>query len=189
MTAIFLPLVYGSRFSGAIGYGMVLLPGVAMFGIASVLAATINGRGHPEYSLRTALISTPPSLVLYAVLIPLFEGWGAAIASTASYGLNLAVTAVYYRRATGDRVLPLLVPTRYELADLRDLFVRPPPAAGRESWGCVPCRPCAKPEGRPAPAHVGLNLVFLVPGETGGMEVFARELLPRLRGRCRSPRR
>jgi len=28
--------------------------------------------------------------------------------------------------------------------------------------------------------HVGLNLVFLVPGETGGMETYARELLPRL---------
>jgi glycosyltransferase involved in cell wall biosynthesis len=29
-------------------------------------------------------------------------------------------------------------------------------------------------------AHVGLNLVFLVPGETGGMEVAARELIPEL---------
>lgn len=28
--------------------------------------------------------------------------------------------------------------------------------------------------------HVGINLVFLVPGQTGGMEVFARELLPEL---------
>jgi glycosyltransferase involved in cell wall biosynthesis len=28
--------------------------------------------------------------------------------------------------------------------------------------------------------HVGLNLVFLVPGETGGMETYARELLPAL---------
>ena len=28
--------------------------------------------------------------------------------------------------------------------------------------------------------HVGLNLVFLVPGETGGMEVYARELVPAL---------
>jgi glycosyltransferase involved in cell wall biosynthesis len=28
--------------------------------------------------------------------------------------------------------------------------------------------------------HVGLNLVFLVPGETGGMEVAARELIPEL---------
>lgn len=28
--------------------------------------------------------------------------------------------------------------------------------------------------------HVGLNLIFLVPGQTGGMEVYARELAPRL---------
>jgi len=30
------------------------------------------------------------------------------------------------------------------------------------------------------PIHVGLNLIFLVPGETGGMEVVARELIPAL---------
>jgi glycosyltransferase involved in cell wall biosynthesis len=28
--------------------------------------------------------------------------------------------------------------------------------------------------------HIGLNLIFLVPGETGGMEVVARELIPEL---------
>jgi hypothetical protein len=28
--------------------------------------------------------------------------------------------------------------------------------------------------------HVGLNLVYLVPNETGGMEVFARQLIPEL---------
>src|SRR5205809_7438062 len=28
--------------------------------------------------------------------------------------------------------------------------------------------------------HVGLNLIFLVPGETGGMEIAARELIPEL---------
>lgn len=32
----------------------------------------------------------------------------------------------------------------------------------------------------PAQPHIGLNLVFLVPGETGGMEVAARELIPAL---------
>jgi len=30
------------------------------------------------------------------------------------------------------------------------------------------------------PLHVGLNLIFLVPGETGGLEVYARELIPAL---------
>src|SRR5579859_1470139 len=28
--------------------------------------------------------------------------------------------------------------------------------------------------------HLGLNLVYLVPGETGGMETYARELIPAL---------
>ena len=28
--------------------------------------------------------------------------------------------------------------------------------------------------------HVGLNLVYLVPGETGGMETYARELISAL---------
>jgi glycosyltransferase involved in cell wall biosynthesis len=31
-----------------------------------------------------------------------------------------------------------------------------------------------------APARIGLNLIFLVPGETGGMEIAARELIPAL---------
>ncbi len=38
----------------------------------------------------------------------------------------------------------------------------------------------AKTTALPLPAHIGLNLIFLVPGETGGMEVAARELIPAL---------
>ena len=96
--AVLIPLLYGSEFDGAVVLGVILLPGVALFGIASVLAATINGRGHPELSLRAAIWSTPPAIVLYAVLIPLLGDTGAAIASTASYALNFAVTAVVLPR-------------------------------------------------------------------------------------------
>src|SRR4051794_36943022 len=35
------------------------------------------------------------------------------------------------------------------------------------------------PASAPMP-HIGLNLVFLVPGETGGMEVYARNLIESL---------
>ncbi|HEU4656681.1 MAG TPA: oligosaccharide flippase family protein [Capillimicrobium sp.] len=122
--AVGIPLLYGSEFDGAIGLGLILLPGVALFGIAAVLSATINGRGFPQYSLRSAVISTPVALVLYAALIPTLGDVGAALASTASYAFNFAVTAVYYRRATGARVLPLLVPTRDEVADVLALARR-----------------------------------------------------------------
>src|SRR5436305_14520643 len=37
-----------------------------------------------------------------------------------------------------------------------------------------------RPAGSQTP-HVGLNLVYLVPGETGGMEVYARELVKAMR--------
>ncbi len=40
--------------------------------------------------------------------------------------------------------------------------------------------PPGEPSLPPPGTHVGLNLVFLVPGETGGMEVVARELIPAL---------
>src|SRR5438552_9093180 len=36
--------------------------------------------------------------------------------------------------------------------------------------------------------HVGLNLVYLVPGETGGMEVYARELVTAMRALPAAPR-
>lgn len=122
--AIAIPLLFGRDFDDAIGLGLILLPGCALFGIATVLSATINGRGFPGYSLRAAAISTPVALALYAVLIPTLDGTGAALASTISYAFNFAVTAFYYHRATGDKVAPLLVPTREELADLRALVRR-----------------------------------------------------------------
>jgi O-antigen/teichoic acid export membrane protein len=122
--AIFVPLLYGPEFDEAVVLSLILLPGCALFGIASVLAATINGRGKPGLSLRAALWATPVALVLYAVLIPAFDDVGAAIASTTAYAVNFAFTALYYHRATGDRVMPLLIPTRDELADLRALLRR-----------------------------------------------------------------
>jgi O-antigen/teichoic acid export membrane protein len=129
--AIAIPLFFGRDFDDAIVLGLILLPGCALFGIATVLSATINGRGFPGYSLRAAAISTPVALVLYAVLIPTLDNTGAALASTVSYAFNFAVTAVYYHRATGDKVAPLLVPTREELADLRALAGRAPECGDR----------------------------------------------------------
>jgi glycosyltransferase involved in cell wall biosynthesis len=44
------------------------------------------------------------------------------------------------------------------------------------------------PAGGLQSAHVGLNLIYLVPGETGGMEVYARELVRAMRTLPDAPR-
>jgi O-antigen/teichoic acid export membrane protein len=119
-----IPAVYGGEFEGAIKLGLILLPGCALYGLAVVLTATINGRGFPGYTLRAAAWTVPVALVAYGVLIGLFGAVGAAAASSFSYALNFVLTVRYYRRATGERVGPILVPTREEVAELRALVTR-----------------------------------------------------------------
>jgi O-antigen/teichoic acid export membrane protein len=113
--------VYGTDFRAAIVLGLIRLPGVALIGLAGSLSATIIGRGRPEYGLYTALFCTPATLLLYATLIPALGATGAALASSVSFALNFALTAIFFRRVTGHRILTLLVPSRSEWQDYRML--------------------------------------------------------------------
>ncbi len=113
--------VFGSAYRPAINLALILLPGVAAIGISTVLAATVVGRGKPAYSLYASLLTVPVTVVMYATIIPTLHATGAALASTVSYLCSLLVYCVFYRRVTHRNVLPLLVPTRDELADLMAL--------------------------------------------------------------------
>jgi Na+-driven multidrug efflux pump len=68
-----------------------------------------------------ALITTPLTVILYVVLIPWLHASGAALASTLSYSTSFLLFAWYFQQTSGKRVLPLLVPTRSEIDDLRAL--------------------------------------------------------------------
>lgn len=110
--------VFGADYRPAIKLGLILVPGAAAIGVSTVLAATVVGRGKPMYSLYGALITTPITIAMYGTLIPSFHATGAALASTLSYLLSFVLFCHFYRRVTGLHVLPLLVPTRSEFADL-----------------------------------------------------------------------
>jgi O-antigen/teichoic acid export membrane protein len=113
--------VYGPDFDEATALGLIRLPGVALIGLSGTLAATIVGRGRPEYGLITTLIVTPVTLALYAVLIPRYDATGAAFASSLSFAATFVLMAFFYRRVTGHGVLSRLVPTRSEFDDYRTL--------------------------------------------------------------------
>lgn len=110
--------VFGQDYQPTINLGLILVPGAAAIGVSTVLAATVVGRGKPMYSVYGALITTPITIAMYATMIPAFHATGAALASTLSYLLSFALLCHFYRRVTGRRALPLLVPTRSEFADL-----------------------------------------------------------------------
>jgi O-antigen/teichoic acid export membrane protein len=113
--------VYGPDFRASVDLGLILLPGVALVALTGTLSATIVGRGRPGYVLAVTAFVTPLTVALYAVLIPALGAKGAALASSISYAASFVLTAVYYRRLTGEGLLARLVPTRSELDDYRTL--------------------------------------------------------------------
>jgi O-antigen/teichoic acid export membrane protein len=113
--------VFGEGFEPAIALTLILIPGAALAALARVLAASVVGRGRPTLALRVALITTPLTVILYVVLIPWLHASGAALASTLSYSTSFLLFAWYFQQTSGKRVLPLLVPTRSEIDDLRAL--------------------------------------------------------------------
>ncbi len=113
--------VYGEAFRPAIKLGLIMLPGVALIGLAGPMAASIVGRGHPGYSLIVTLIVTPLTIALYVILIPSLHAEGAALASSISYAISFVLVVAFYRRVVGEPVLSHLIPTRSELHDYRAL--------------------------------------------------------------------
>lgn len=113
--------VYGEAFRPAITLGLIMLPGVALIGLAGPMASIIVGRGHPGYSLIVTLIVTPVTIVLYVLLIPPLHAEGAALASSISYAISFVLVVIFYGRVADEPVLSQLIPTRSEIDDYRAL--------------------------------------------------------------------
>jgi O-antigen/teichoic acid export membrane protein len=116
--AVIVP-VFGEAFQPSVALTLILIPGASAAALTRVLAASVIGRGNPTFAFRAALITTPLTVILYVALIPWLHASGAALASTLSYSTSLILFAWYFKKLSGTRVLPLLVPTRSEIDDLR----------------------------------------------------------------------
>ncbi len=93
--------LYGSAYAGAITPFRWLVPGIAFYGLASVLSAYYtNQRGHPHVPLAIAGASMVVNLGSCFLLIPAIGLSGAAIASTLGYMLAIAGGLVAFQRTT-----------------------------------------------------------------------------------------
>jgi O-antigen/teichoic acid export membrane protein len=114
---VLVPLIYGGEFRESVALGFILLPGVAVAGIAGILGTLVVALGRPNPILRIALGVTPVTLLLYATLIPAYEATGAAVAAALSYVATFVWTLVVFRRAWPGRPWRELVPRREDLRD------------------------------------------------------------------------
>ena len=139
LVVVGIPLLYGSEFDDGVEYGLLLLPGTLLLGLAKVFSSVVIGRGYPRYTLYTVLLTVPLTVAAYLLVIPDAGATGAAIVSSASYALTALVTFLYFRRVTGissrDALLPRADDLRAypEVASLSIDYVRPLLGALRRS--------------------------------------------------------
>jgi O-antigen/teichoic acid export membrane protein len=122
--AFLIPVVFGSDFESSTTLALLLIPGGVAAGLTYAFSATLIGHGRPDLVARAAFIATPAALVLYAILIPLLETIGAALASSMAYTLTASLTAWYFAGIVSRRPIRIYLPTRDELDDYRVLAWR-----------------------------------------------------------------
>jgi O-antigen/teichoic acid export membrane protein len=111
------PLVWGSGFERIPELGLIVVPGVALLGVARVMVAAFTGRGAANHALLVGLLSFPLTVVAYLLVIPDGGDTGAAIVSCGSYVLVALLAALLFFRSTGAGIRDSLLPRRSDLDD------------------------------------------------------------------------
>jgi O-antigen/teichoic acid export membrane protein len=85
------PLVFGAAYRGAVPLLWILTPGSVFLACGLVTNDLLKGRGQPTVSAWAHGIAAIFTVALLFALLPLVGVYAAAIASTVSYGVALAI--------------------------------------------------------------------------------------------------
>ena len=85
------PLVFGAAYRGAVPLLWILTPGTIFLACGGVVSDLLRGRNRPIVVAWSQGLAAVFTVVLLLALLPVVGVYGAAIASTISYGVALAV--------------------------------------------------------------------------------------------------
>jgi O-antigen/teichoic acid export membrane protein len=116
IAGLWIPVVFGEAYRGSVLPYLLLLPGTAAIGASKILAAYVFSRGRPMINTWIGVAVLLVTLPTNVVLITMFGVAGAAASTSLGYCLDLALTAVAYRRLSGGSVREALIPQRADVA-------------------------------------------------------------------------
>lgn len=100
---LFIPLVFGSQFRGAVEPFLILLPGPLGYTALSIFSSALLGSSAPGLSSVSVGTALGAGLALDLVLIPPLGASGAAAAASAAFLAGGAVATVLYQRVARFR--------------------------------------------------------------------------------------
>lgn len=122
VTPVFLPVLFGSEFRGAVPMALILFAAQVPLAGATVLTSALQADGAPLIPTGGELIALLITIVGLAALLGPLGGIGAAIVSLAAYLASFVFQVVMARRRTGIPMREFLVPSRADVRWARGLL-------------------------------------------------------------------
>lgn len=111
-------LFFGWKYAGAVPAFLLILPGIASLGAASILASDLAAREKPKYSVWVGYLTLGANVIFSFVLIPLMGISGAALASSIAFIAAGILWLIFYKRESGilfRELMPRIEDFRYLL--------------------------------------------------------------------------
>ncbi len=102
--------IYSPDYSDAVLPLFILLPGAAAVGIFNILMGGTDALGRPIFGTYASIVSLISTVILNIILIPRYGIIGAAISTSLTGIVMLAVIAVSYHRLSESKWSTILVP-------------------------------------------------------------------------------
>jgi len=94
-------LVFGDAFDGSVSLYYWLLPGIYCVGLLTILAHHFAGRGYPLEAAAVWLVGLAVNIAINVVFLPGRGAWVAALSSSITYALLLALHIRLFSREAG----------------------------------------------------------------------------------------
>jgi O-antigen/teichoic acid export membrane protein len=107
MLPIAIPRIFGPSYQQAVAIGQILTFGIAIRSTTGLLAAVVRGLSRPLSAGLGDIIGLPIFGTLLILMVPIWQGIGAAIAVSAAGSVGFAVMLVLSMRAAGMRAVDL----------------------------------------------------------------------------------
>ena len=101
-------VLFGWDYQGSIPSFLLLLPGLAALGGASILYGDLAVREKPKYGMWAAYATLTINIVLNFLLIPIMGIAGASLASTVSYIFDCCMALLFYRHESKTMLREML---------------------------------------------------------------------------------
>lgn len=115
------PAIYGREFTDASTALVLLLPGLFAFCVEIVLINFLGGEGSPPIIYRAPFAGLAVNLLANIWVIPRWGIDGAAVTSSVSYSIVLALVLRHYLRSTQSRLRDVVLPSMRDLRAITGL--------------------------------------------------------------------